>query len=72
MIDYKIIFVVDNVKTIYHCKSYFIKESIIVISRCFSRKCLTKIANSIYPDQTDHIGSVGSMSTLSESVLSTE
>ena len=33
---------------------------------------LTNIANSIYPDQTDRIVSVGSVSMLIESVLSTE
>ena len=33
---------------------------------------LTNIANSIYPDQTDRFVSVGSVSTLIESVLSTE
>ena len=33
---------------------------------------LTNIANSIYPDQTDHIGSIGSVSTLIEPILSTE
>ena len=33
---------------------------------------LKNIANSIYPDQTDHIVSVGSVSMLIESVLSTE
>ena len=33
---------------------------------------LTHIANSIYQDQTDRIVSVGSVSTVIESVLSTE
>ena len=33
---------------------------------------LTNIANTIYPDQTDRIGSVGSVATLIESILSTE
>ena len=42
------------------------KLSIIATSRCFSRKCPTK------PDQTDRIGSVGYVSTLIESILSTE
>ena len=32
----------------------------------------TNIANSIYPDQTDRIESVGYVSTLIESILSTE
>ena len=33
---------------------------------------LTNIANSIYSDQTDRIGSVGYVSTLIEPILSTE
>ena len=49
----------------------FIKLSIIAKSRRFSRNVRTNIANSIYPDQTDRIGSVGSMSTLIESTIST-
>ena len=32
----------------------------------------TNIANSVHPDQTDRIGSVGYVSTLIESILSTE
>ena len=53
-------------------KVVFMKLSIIVTSRCFSRNVLTNIANSIYLDQTDRIGSVGYVSTLIESILSTE
>ena len=53
-------------------KVVFIKPSRIATTRCFSRNSLTNIANSIYLDQTDHIGSVGYMSTLIESILSTE
>ena len=65
MVDYKITYyVVDNVEAIYHCKSY----SIIATSRRFSRNVLRNIANSIYPDQTDRVGSV---STLIEPILST-
>ena len=56
----------------YHCKSRFIKLSIKATSCCFSRNVLTNIANSIYPDQTHCIGSVGSVSTLIKSILSTE
>ena len=48
------------------------KLSIIATSRCFSRKFPTNIANSVYPDQTDRIGSVGYVSALIESILSTE
>ena len=33
---------------------------------------LTNIANSIYPDETDRIPSVGYVSTLNELILSTE
>ena len=41
-------------------------------SRCFSRNVFTNIAKSIYPHQTGRIRSVGSVSTLIESILSTE
>ena len=51
-------------------KVVFIKVSIIATSRCFSRKCPYKHANSIDLDQIDRIGSVGSVSTLIESVRS--
>ena len=37
---------------------------VIATSRCFSGNVLTNIANSIYLDQTDRIGSVGYVSTL--------
>ena len=53
-------------------KVVFMKLSIIATSRCFVENILTNIANSIYPDQTDRIGSVGYVSTLIESILSTE
>ena len=69
MADYEI---TDNVLAVYHCKGCFIKLSIIATSHFFTRNVLTNIANSICPDQTDHIVSVGSVSTLIESVLSTE
>ena len=44
------------------------KLSIIATSRCF----LTNKANSIYMGQADSIGSVGYVSPLIESILSTE
>ena len=74
MVDYKITYVVDNAYAVYHCKSCFIKMSIIATSCYFSRKCPynINIANSIYLDQTEYNGSVGSVSTLIEWILSTE
>ena len=48
------------------------KLSKIATSRCLVENVLTNLANSVYPDQTDHIGSVGYVSTLIESILSTE
>ena len=53
-------------------KVVFMKLSIIDTSRCFSRKCPYKHSKQCYPDQTDRIGSVGYVSTLIESILSTE
>ena len=59
-------------------KVVFIKLSIIATSRVFftekilADNVLTNIANSIYPDQTDPIGPVEYVSTLIESILSTE
>ena len=54
-------------------KCVFMKLSIMATSRCFFvENVLTNIANSIYPDQTDRIGSVGYVSTLIDSTLSTE
>ena len=49
-----------------------VDNSIIATSAVLVVNVLTNIANSIYPDQTDHIGSVGSGSTLIKSILSTE
>ena len=59
------------VLAVYHCKSCFIKLSILAASRLVEN-VLKNIANSIYPDQTDRIRSVGYVSTLIESILSTE
>ena len=53
-------------------KVVFMKLSIIATSRCLVENVLTNIANSIYPDQTNRIGSVGYVSRLIESILSTE
>ena len=49
-------------------KVVFIKLSIMVTVE----NVHTNITNSIYPDQTDRIGLVGYVSTLIESILSTE
>ena len=48
------------------------KLSIIATSRCLVEYAFTNIANSVYPDQTDRFGSIGYVSTLIESILSTE
>ena len=53
-------------------KVVFIRLSIIATSRCFSRKCPYKHSKEYSPDQTDRIESVGYMSTLIESILSSE
>ena len=71
MIDHKIAYVVDNAYAVYQCKS-FIKMPIIAHHAVLVENVLTNIANCIYPDQTDRIRSVGSVSTLIESILSTE
>ena len=46
-----------------------IKLAIIATLRVIVQNALTNLANSIYQNQTDHIGSVGSVSTLIESRL---
>ena len=53
-------------------KVVFMKLSIIATSCYFSRKYPYKHSNSIYPDQTDFVGSIGYVSKLIESLLSTE
>ena len=52
--------------------THVVDNFIIATSAVLVVNVLTNIANSIYPDQTDHIGSVGSGSTLIKSILSTE
>ena len=42
-------YVVDNVMAIYHCKSGFIKLTIIATSRCFSTKCPYKHSKPYLP-----------------------
>ena len=49
MVDYKIKYVVDNAEAGYHCKSCFIKMSIIATSRCLSRKCPNKYSKQFLP-----------------------
>ena len=52
MSDFKITYivcVVDNAYAVYHCKSCFIKLSIIATSHCFSRKCPYKYSKQYIP-----------------------
>ena len=53
-------------------KVVFIKQSLIATSRCFSRNCPYKHSKQYLPDQTHHIGPLGSGSTLIGSMQSTE
>ena len=53
-------------------KVVFIKLSIVATSHCFSRKCPYKYSKQYLPGSNFRIVSVGSVSTLIESVLSNE